>query len=145
MHQIYCPPGPSVLHFWPSETLRILEVARACPNRDPRMANGALVRVQGKKIPVAVCWITFLVVPGRGGVPRANKTSTYSSLPPFWYASSPSNLKSLPLSSNKLLQHNKMIIYEDVHCGDEMISDAFDLSVMIGLVPLNQKRSEFID
>jgi hypothetical protein len=37
-----------------------------------------------------------------------------------------------------------MIIYEDVHCGDEMISDAFDLSVMIGLVPLNQKRSEFI-
>ena len=78
------------------------------------------------------------------GVPRANKTSTYSSLPPFRYASSPSNLKSLLLSSNKLLQHNKMIIYEDVHCGDEMISDAFDLSVMIGLVPLNQKRSEFI-
>lgn len=84
-------------------------------------------------------------MPRGGGVPRANKTSTYSSLPPFRYASSPSNLKSLPPSSNKLLQHNKMIIYEDVHCGDEMISDAFDLSVMIGLVPLNQKRSEFID
>jgi hypothetical protein len=54
MHKIYCPPGPSVLHFWLFETLRILEDASTCPNRDPRMANGALVRVEGKKIPVAV-------------------------------------------------------------------------------------------
>ena len=52
MHKIYCPPAPAVLHFYPLR--RILEVARACPDRDPRMANGARFRVEGKKIPVAV-------------------------------------------------------------------------------------------
>jgi hypothetical protein len=58
-----------------------------------------------------------------------NKRSTKANQPTkilsFLVATSPFLFTTLHFA----FQNNKMIIFEDVHCGDEMISDAFDLSV----------------